>query len=119
MVTYVYTCTLYYLDAVNTRTLQKQIFTRVLSYYGYSNYAIDVLMYCTYMQVDRRVVNQLASAFEQGLLTRESGVRLVVGGEGEGEGVTIKLVVTEKSGRDHEVNVGCVGYPLDNSEPLF
>lgn len=65
------------------------------------------------------MVNQLASAFEQGLLTRESTVRLVVGGVGEGEGVNIKLVVMEKSGRDHEVNVGHMGCVLDNIKPLF
>ena len=57
------------------------------------------------------MVNQLASAFEQQLLTKGSSVRLVVGGGGEGGGeggeeggeAAIKLVVTSKGGK---VNVG-------------
>ena len=77
---------------------------------------MSIVVCIVVIQVDRRVVNQLASAFEQGLLTRDSTVRLVVGGAGEGEGVNIKLVVTEKDGRDCEVNVGCT---LHNTEPLF
>ena len=68
-------------------------------------------------------MNQLASAFEQGLLTKESSVRLSVGGgggEGEGEGVTVKLVVTEKgSGSCGRVDVGPVQCPLGSTEPLF
>ena len=73
------------------------------------------------------MVNQLASAFEQQLLTKGSAVRLVVGGgEEEGGGgmrseTTIKLVVMEKSSSGgKEVDVGCVcyGHPL-SSEPSF
>ena len=72
--------------------------------------------------MERRVVNQLASAFEQGLLTSESSVRLSVGGGGggEGEGATVKLVVTEKgSGSCGRVDVGPVQCPLGSTEPLF
>ena len=68
------------------------------------------------LQVERRVVNQLASAFEQGLVTRGSHVRLAVGGgrEGEGgEGVSVKLVVTDKdSNHGDKVDVGHVLCPL-------
>ena len=70
--------------------------------------------------MEKRVVNQLASAFEQQLLTKGSDVKLVVdvGGEGEGEGgrggVSIKLVVTEKTlrGGGERVDVGRIGYSL-------
>ena len=48
------------------------------------------------LQVERRVVNQLASAFEQQQLTRGSEVRLVVEAGERGE-PAIKLVVTGKS----------------------
>lgn len=62
------------------------------------------------------MVNQLASAFEQGLITRGSSVRLAVGGGGGGgEGVSVKLVVTDKdtdSGK--KVDVGPVLYPLSS-----
>ena len=66
--------------------------------------------------MERRVINQLASAFEQQLLTKGSDVKLVVdaGGEGEGErgGVSIRLVVTEKSRGTEKVDVGHIGYSL-------
>lgn len=62
-------------------------------------------------------MNQLASAFEQQLLTKGDSVRLVVGG---GE-VTIKLVVTNASdqGSDGGIEVGQVGCSLNRTESLF
>lgn len=70
-------------------------------------------VYHTFLQVERRVVNQLALAFEQQLLTRGSAVKLVVG-EGEdkeekGESI-IKLVVTDKNLSAEKVDVDRVGY---------
>ena len=68
------------------------------------------------------MVNQLASAFEQQLLTKGSSVRLVVGGGGEGGGeggeAAIKLVVTSKGGK---VNVGrmSTGQTLSRHEAPF
>ena len=70
------------------------------------------------LQVERRVVNQLASAFEQGLLTKECSVRLSVG-TGEGDGATIKLLVTESSNTPKTLSVGALQCPLSGSEPLF
>ena len=68
------------------------------------------------------MVNQLASAFEQQLLTKGSSVRLVVGGGGEGGGEggggAIKLVVTSKG---RKVNVGRIstGQSLSRHESPF
>ena len=60
------------------------------------------------------MINKLAAAFEQQLLTRGDSVRLVAGegGEEEGEGVGIKLVVTGRSNKSTSVNLGQVQYSL-------
>ena len=72
------------------------------------------------LQVERRVVNQLASAFEQGLIARGSSVRLAVGGGGGGEGTTVKLVVTNSkdSTTGGRVEVGPVLCPLSTAQTL-
>lgn len=56
------------------------------------------------------MVNQLALAFEQQLLTKGSAVKLVVGeGEEKGESI-IKLMVTDKNLSAEKVDVDRVGY---------
>lgn len=70
------------------------------------------------------MVNQLALAFEQQLLTKGSAVKLVVGeGEdrgGKGESI-IKLVVTEKNTTAEKVDVDRIGYghTLTRNEALL
>ena len=76
----------------------------------HSTYAL-VLLCIQYLQflsvthqVDRKVVNNLALAFEQGHITKGCCVRLSVRGgrpeEDEGEGSAIKLLVTTQPSKE-------------------
>ena len=55
------------------------------------------------LQVERRVVNQLAAAYEEGVVSRGSTVRLVVEGEGEKVGL-----VVGKGARNKRVSLATV-----------
>ena len=59
----------------------------------------------TSVQVERRVVNQLAAAYEEGVIARGSSLRLVV--EGEGGGVRVGMVVMEGA-HSKRVSIGTI-----------
>ena len=63
-------------------------------------------MHNHFLQVERRVVNQLALAFEQQVIQRGSRVRLVVEGKGKGEGSLIGLQVADGGEEKRRWKVG-------------